>query len=138
MVKKTTALALTVLLLSNCSTTSHVEVKKATYDPVSGCSSYVTNSERLRCISELVSVFEDVQNSDVSYSNVSVQRNSDEYVTYVDRYCYESKRTKKHYLCFEVSTKKYEPTPGYVLRALLKHVGVGFLVGVLTGVYVTP
>lgn len=124
--------------LSNCSAQRNNEVSTVRYSPKSGCSSYTNNTERLKCVSELVSAFEDVQNSNVVVENVSSERTSEEYVTYVDRYCYESKRSSKRYLCFEVSSSKYEPTPRFVLLKLLQHVGVGFLFGLATGLYVTP
>lgn len=134
---KTTVLSFTVLLLSNCITYTKPQNSQLLYVPSTGCSTYKVNSERLRCISELVSAFEELQNSTVTSQFLSKERFSEEYVSYTTRYCYVSK-SGKTYLCFDSTSQVYEPTPWCTLRSTLFKVGAGFLVGVVTGVSVLP
>ena len=126
---------LLLLNFNNCKTS---EIKKEVYrhSSSSGCSLYVKNDERLKCLSNMISEFEDLQNSEITVENEMIERVDEEYVKYKETYCYVSHKTNKKYLCFESVKNLYEPTAVGKIWNFTKTVGFGAIIGFAGGVYV--
>jgi hypothetical protein len=137
-VAQKTIVLLLILALNNCASTESSVISEPTPNPTNGCAQYTNNKERLKCISELIATLEDIKNSSVVVSNQSIGRFDNEYVDYLESYCYVSKATNVNYLCFDIKRRKYEPTPSGKIIAILKTFGVGFIFGISTGLYISP
>ena len=137
MVQKIIVLLL-ILILNNCISSESSVISEPTPNQINGCAQYTNNKERLKCISELISTLEDIRNSSIVVSNEMIGRFDNEYVDYLESYCYISKTTNSKYLCFDVKRRKYEPTPLGKTITILKTFGVGFIFGISTGLYVSP
>ena len=126
--------ALVIILLSNCASLKEVDVFYKP-SPSNGCSEYQKNDERLKCISQMISEYQDIQNSEIKVTNERIQRISEEYVLYKETYCYVLQKSNKKYLCFEAQKKLYEPTALGKIWNFTKTVGFGILIGLVGGVY---
>ena len=132
---KTLALFMFVFL-SNCSTTT--TKSEVTYKPneITGCSSISDVKARLKCIGELVKQIEDIRNSKIATNKEKLERIDSRFVKYKTTYCLTNKNESEKYLCFDSFEEVYEPTTGATFVDLLSKLGIGFVFGIATGVYI--
>jgi hypothetical protein len=126
----------TFVFLSNCaSVTSKNEI---TYKPSesTGCSSLSEVKARLKCIGELVKQIEDIRNSKISTNKEKIERIDNRFVKYRTTYCLTDKKESEKYFCFDSYEELYEPTTEAKFVDLLSKLGIGFVFGVATGVYI--
>lgn len=132
-----TLVLFTFVFLSNCSTTSS-NINEVTYRPNEsfGCSKIEDVKLRLKCIGELVKQIEDIRNSKVVANKEKLDRIDRKHVRYKTTYCLTDKSEKEKFYCFDAIEEVYEPTTSSNLIDLATRIGLGFVIGLATGVYV--
>jgi hypothetical protein len=126
----------TFVFLSNCSST--ISKNEITYKPSesTGCSSLSEVKARLKCIGELVKQIEDIRNSKISTNKEKMERIDNRFVKYRTTYCLTDKKESEKYFCFDSYEELYEPTTEAKIVDLLSKLGIGFVFGIATGVYI--
>lgn len=132
-----TLVLFTFVSLSNCSTTIS-NTNEVTYRPneLFGCSSVSEIKTRLKCIGEMVKLLEDIKNSKVIANKEKLDRIDRKHVRYKTTYCLTNNQEKEKYFCFDAIEEVYEPTTSSALIDLGTRIGLGFFIGLITGVYV--
>lgn len=122
--------------LNNCSSSEIKNQISYTPNDSIGCSSITEVKSRLKCIGELIKQVEDIKNSKIATSKEKLERIDSRYVKYKTTYCLTNKKESEKYLCFDSFEEVYEPTTTATITNLLTRVGLGFMFGIITGVYV--
>lgn len=127
----------TFVFLSNCSTNVS-NLNEVTYRPNEsfGCSKIEDVKLRLKCIGELVKQIEDIRNSKIVANKEKLDRIDRKYVRYKTTYCLTDKSEKEKFYCFDAIEEVYEPTASSNLIDLGIRMGLGFVFGIATGVYI--
>ena len=126
---------LSLFLISNCATIDPVLQKNESFQISNneGCSSIQIVKDRLSCIGKLVKELEEIKNSRITIKKEQVNREDEKYVKYKYTYCFTDKERNKLF-CFDILKSEYDPTLlGKIYNFSIKF-GLGFLVGITTGI----
>jgi len=119
-----------LIFLFNCSS---VEIKEDKNNnspiPTFGCQKY-KGKEWESCIVKLMGKLESILNEKPKRTILSKDRQDDENVLYTYSYCLGNDD-----ICFTVKELKYEPTTLGVIWSTTKKIGLGFVIGFLSGAY---
>jgi len=121
------------LILSNCSTPEKI-IK---FEPhlETGCSNVRETKERLICISKMIKQLEDIRNSKIIIvEKKKLERIDQRYSMFSTLYCFTDKEEKEKFLCFESKKEEYDPTLGGIVIDYSSKIGVGFILGIVTGI----
>lgn len=127
------------LILINCNTFNNVSQNNfsSNTEPsnLTGCSQIQIIKDRLICIGKLTKQLEDIRNANIKIEKEKIERIDQKYVKYKYNYCFTD-NDKNKLLCFDSIHIDYEPTTLSIVYDFSLKFGLGFIVGIMTGIYI--
>ena len=121
------------LILSNCATPE--KITKFNPSLETGCSNIEQTKERLICVSKMIKQLEDIRNSKIIIvEKKKLERVDQRYSMFSTLYCFTDIEEKEKFLCFESKKEEYDPTLVGIIIDYSSKIGVGFTIGIVTGI----